>query len=202
MNQAPDTEQQARNNTHKQTDEQIDLAAEDVLTGDVETAAADSDTGASESTASDDLQQALEAAEAKASEHWNHLLRVQAEMENLRKRTSRDIENAHKFALERFVNELLPVVDSLELGIVNAGDEAGSLREGMELTLKMLRDVLAKFGVVQIDPVGEKFNPELHEAVSMQENGDVASGHVIAVMQKGYSLNERLVRPAMVAVAR
>lgn len=152
------------------------------------------------------LREALEAAQQAAEDNWNKLVRVQAEMDNLRKRTSRDVEHAHKYALDKFVSELLPVIDSLELGM-NAADSAGSddaasLREGMELTLKKLLDVMNKFGVVPVDPLGEKFNPERHEAVSMQESPDAESGSVITVVQKGYLLNDRLVRPAMVVVAK
>jgi len=150
------------------------------------------------------LQQELEAARQEAGDNLDKALRAQAEMENLRKRVARDIENAHKFALEGFVTELLPVLDSLELGLEAAGAaaEADSLREGMDLTLKKFRDVLEKFGVTVIDPQGEKFDPQRHEAVTMQELEGTASGTVISVMQKGYDLNGRLVRPAMVIVAK
>lgn len=149
------------------------------------------------------LQTELNAARQKAEDNWNDLLRLRAEMDNLRKRTSRDIEQAHKYALDKFVGELLPVIDSLELGIDAAGGvEADSIREGMELTLKKLLDVIARFGVQVIDPLGEKFNPELHEAVSMQDGNGADSNSVITVMQKGYTLNDRLVRPAMVVVAK
>ena len=131
-------------------------------------------------------------------------LRATAELENIRKRTSRDIENAHKYALERFVNELLPVIDSMELGInaSQSAEDIGSLREGMDLTLKKLFDCLEKFGVKAIDPAGEKFDPDWHEAVSMQALEGSDSGQVVTVMQKGYELNGRLVRPAMVVVAK
>lgn len=151
-----------------------------------------------------ELQAALDKARRQAEENWNNLVRLQAEMDNLRKRTSRDVEHAHKYALDKFVAELLPVIDSLELGISAADDssEADSLREGMELTLKKFLDVLEKFGVQPIDPQGEKFNPELHEAVSMQESSEAGSNTVITVVQKGYILNDRLVRPAMVVVAK
>ena len=152
------------------------------------------------------LQAALDEARAKAEENWNNMMRLQAEMDNLRKRTTRDVEHAHKYALEKFVNELLPVIDSLELGISAAedssGDETASLREGMELTLKKFQDVMSKFGVDPIDPQGEKFNPELHEAVSMQESNEYESNTVMSVVQKGYTLNDRLVRAAMVVVAK
>lgn len=150
------------------------------------------------------LSQKVESLKQKAAENFDKVMRAQAEMENLRKRTAREIENAHKYGLDRFIKDLLPVLDSMELGISasdNAGDIA-SLKEGMDLTLKMFIDVLNKSGIEVIDPQGEKFNPELHEAVSVQAVDDGESGTVIAVMQKGYTLNGRLVRPAMVVVAR
>lgn len=146
----------------------------------------------------------LQDAQAKADQHWNQLLLARAEVENVRRRAERDIEGAHKYALERFVNELLPVKDSLELGLAAAGEGAdvAKLREGIELTLKMLAAALEKFGVKTIDPKGEKFNPDLHQAMAMQEVRDVESNVVLTVYQKGYTLNDRLIRPAMVAVSR
>ena len=143
-----------------------------------------------------------EAAEARAEENWDRVLRMQAEQENQRKRTQREIENAHKYGIEKFVTELLPVKDSLELGLAAAGDESVKIREGMELTLKMLNDVFEKFGIEVVNPEGEKFNPELHQAMSMQENAELEPNTVIAVMQKGYLLNGRLIRPAMVMVSK
>lgn len=153
------------------------------------------------------LQLMLEDARNKADEHWNQLLRIQAELENTRRRAERDVESAHKFALERFAQELLPVKDSLELGLAAAsgdtGDEAvAKLREGTELTLKMFDGVLDKFGIKGINPVGEAFNPELHQAMTMQESGEHAPNSVVLVMQKGYTLNDRLLRPALVVVAK
>ncbi len=130
--------------------------------------------------------------------------RTQADMENLRKRTSRDIENAHKFALEKFVNELLPVIDSLVLGIQasESASDSDSMVEGMNLTLKKFTDTLEKFGVGVIDPQGEKFNPDRHDAVSMAESDEYESGNIMSVLQKGYELNGRLIRPAMVVVVK
>lgn len=150
------------------------------------------------------LQARLEQAQEQAQANLELALRTQAEMENLRKRTRRDIENAHKYALERFVNELLPVIDSMQLGMSasESAENIDDLREGMELTIKMFIDALEKFGVNAVDPQGEKFNPEQHEAVSMQEPADTESGTVVTVIQKGYELNGRLVRPAMVVVAK
>ncbi len=148
----------------------------------------------------------LEDARAKADEHWNQSLRLQAEMENMRKRHERDLSHAHKFALEKFVQALLPVKDSLEMGISAASEgesiDPGKLLEGSELTLQMLAAALEKFGVKEVNPAGEKFNPEFHEAMSMQPRADVEPNTVVAVVQRGYLLNERLVRPAMVMVSK
>jgi molecular chaperone GrpE len=152
-----------------------------------------------------DLTQLLEDARSKADEHWNQLMRTRAELDNLRKRNQRDLENAHKFALERFSQELLQVWDSLELGHLAAQDEqadVGKLREGTELTLKLLTDVMTKQGVEQIDPQGKPFNPEFHQAMTMQERDDVPPNTVVGVVQKGYTLNGRLLRPAMVMVSK
>ena len=150
------------------------------------------------------LKSQLEKEKEQAQLHLDKALRAQAEMENLRKRTTRDIENAHKYALDKFVNELLPIIDSMELGLTAAekSDNVDELLEGMNLTLKMFTSALEKFGVKTLDPQGEKFNPEQHEAVSMQEIEGTESGTVVTVMQKGYELNGRLVRPAMVMVAK
>jgi len=154
------------------------------------------------------LGEELENLKRSESRHREAMLRARAEMENLRKRTERDLENYRKYALERFVRELLPVLDSMELGLQSAeGPEAlAGLRQGMELTVKMFGDLLQKFGVDAIDPVGGRFDPERHEAVSMQERQEpeVEGGGsvVVAVMQKGYALGDRLIRPARVVVAR
>lgn len=147
----------------------------------------------------------LEDARAKADEHWNELLRARAEIENQRRRTQRDVENAHKYALDKFVQELLPVKDSLELGLAAIGeDDADSTkhREGIELTLKMFGSVMEKFGIKELEPTGEAFNPEHHQAMSMQESTETEPNTVLTVVQKGYLLNERLVRPAMVIVSK
>jgi molecular chaperone GrpE len=151
----------------------------------------------------EELQLQLEDARAKADQHWDQLLRTQAELENTRRRAERDVENAHKYGLERFAQELLPVRDSLELGLsaADATENVEKLREGMELTLKMLTTVMEKFGIRLVDPVGEPFDPALHQAVTMQPSEQPANT-VLSVMQKGYTLNDRLIRPAMVIVAR
>ncbi len=128
--------------------------------------------------------------------------RAKAEMDNLRRRSVKDVENAHKFGIEKFVNELLPVLDSMGLGLATEDASAESLREGMELTMNMLVKMMEKLGIEEIDPLNEKFDPEKHQAMTMQPNADVEPNTVIAVMQKGYSLNERLIRPAMVMVSK
>lgn len=133
------------------------------------------------------------------------LLLSQAEMQNLRRRAERDVEKAHKFALEKFVADLLPVVDNLERAIAAIDREDAtndSVLEGVELTLKSLLDVLQRFKVEQIDPRGETFDPEQHQAMSMTEDADARPNTVVEVFQKGYKLNGRLIRPAMVVVAK
>jgi molecular chaperone GrpE len=147
----------------------------------------------------------LEDARAKADDHWNQLLRARAEMENLQRRQARELENAHKFALEGFVRELLQVRDSLELGYDAAhaeGVNLDKLREGTELTLKLMADTMAKFGVEAIAPEGQPFNPELHQAMTLVPREDLPPNTVVSAVQKGYLLNGRLVRPAMVIVSR
>ena len=151
------------------------------------------------------LTMLLEDTRAKADEANNQLLRLRAEMENMSRRQAKELENAHKFALDSFVKELLQVRDSLELGqaAAEAPDaDVAKLREGTELTLKLLRDVMAKFGVERIDPEGEPFNPDYHQAMSMQPRSDVPANTVVNVVQSGYLLNGRLVRPALVMVSQ
>lgn len=142
------------------------------------------------------------ALQAKVDENWDKYLRAAAELENVRKRTARDIENAHKFALERFATELLAVRDSLEMGLSTADkSDAGSLVEGSEATLKLLASTMERFGVEEVDPEGEPFDPSRHEAMTTQPSTEVEPGTVITVYQKGYLLNGRLLRPARVVVA-
>jgi len=153
----------------------------------------------------DELASRLVEAEAKAQENWDKLVRTQAEMENLRRRTERELENAHKFALEKIAQELLAVRDSLEMGLVAAQAENAditNLVQGTDLTLKMLTSVMEKFAIKEVHPQDEAFNPELHQAVAMLEAPDKAPNTVINVMQKGYTLNDRLIRPAMVVVSK
>jgi molecular chaperone GrpE len=157
-----------------------------------------------EATDADAHQQEVESLKKQVEESLDKAIRAHAELDNVRKRSLRDVEHAHKYGLDKFVNELLPVIDSLELGInaAESDDEQHHLKEGMNLTLKMFRDALEKFGVKEIESEGEKFDPEKHEAVSMQELEGAKSGTVATVLQKGYTLNDRLIRPAMVIVAK
>ena len=151
------------------------------------------------------LQSQLAAAQAKVQDQQDSVLRSQAEMQNVRRRAERDVESAHKFALEKFSTDLLPVVDTLERALQSAADNANgdeATQEGIELTLKMLTDTLKKHGVEQLDPVGEPFNPEVHQAISMQPNPDMEPNTVMTVLQKGYTLGGRTVRPAMVVVSQ
>jgi len=151
------------------------------------------------------IQEKLAEAEQNAAKHWEALLRAKAEHDNTRKRLERDVENAHKFALERFAQDLLPVIDSLEMGINAANDvetDINKLREGSALTLKMFADCANKFGIEAIDPLGQAFNPEYHQAMSIQPSAEYPPDTVMAVMQKGYTLNGRLIRPAMVLVSK
>ena len=139
---------------------------------------------------------------AKADDHWDRYLRAAAETENVRKRASRDVEHARKFALEGFGTDMLVVKDSLELGLEAAESaDAASIAEGNKATLKLLTTAFDRFGITEIDPMGEPFDPEQHEAINMQPSADAEPGSVLSVVQKGYSLNGRLLRPAMVVVA-
>ena len=146
----------------------------------------------------------LEAAKSKAEENWERYLRAAAEIENVRKRAARDVEHARKFALESFARDLLDVRDSLEMGLEaaeSADADAIAIAEGSAATLRLLSTTFERYGVVLIDPEGEPFDPELHEAMSMVPAPDAEPGSVVKVIQKGYTLNGRLLRPARVLVA-
>ena len=156
--------------------------------------------------ASDGAETADEASladlKALADDNWDKYVRAAAELENVRKRASRDVENAHKFALERFCTELLAVKDSLEMGLAAADQaDAQSLLEGKKATLKLLTTTMERFGVVELNPEGAPFDPQEHEAMTMQPSADAEPGSVLTVFQKGYALNGRLLRPARVVVA-
>lgn len=151
--------------------------------------------------AADSTEAALVEARAKADENWDRYLRAAAEIENTRKRAARDVEHARRFALEGFSRELLEVRDSLEMGLAAETADADALREGSQATLKQLIAALDRAGVEEVDPEGEPFDPEFHEALSMQPSDEMEPGSVLTVIQKGYSLNGRLLRPARVIVA-
>ncbi|QTH71841.1 nucleotide exchange factor GrpE [Pseudoalteromonas xiamenensis] len=147
----------------------------------------------------------LEAAKQTIKDQQDSVLRAAADVENMRRRAAQDVEKAQKFALEKFANELLPVLDNLERAIEFSDKENDTLKpvlEGIEMTLKSFTDAVAKFGVELVNPQGEVFNPELHQAMAMQPSNDVTPNTVLAVMQKGYTLNGRLLRPAMVMVSK
>jgi molecular chaperone GrpE len=151
------------------------------------------------------MEQQLLKAQDTIKDYWDQMMRLRAEIDNNRKRAERDVENAHKYALKSFVENLLPVIDSMEMGQTAAtADNATleSIREGAELTIGMLVQVLEKNGLEQVDPLGEKFDPERHQAISMIDVESAESNTVVEVMQKGFLLNDRLVRPAMVVVAK
>jgi molecular chaperone GrpE len=164
--------------------------------------AADADAGGQTIAPDTDSRTLLEAAEAKAQENWDLYLRAAAETENIRKRAARDVEHARRYALEGFGRDLLAVKDSLEMGIQAAENaDVATLLEGKEATLKLLATTLERFGIAEVDPAGEPFDPEFHEAMTMQPSASAEPGSVLAVIQKGYLLNGRLLRPAMVVVA-
>ncbi len=147
------------------------------------------------------LQAELAAAQAKAEENRDLYIRGQAEADNQRRRYEKQVEDAHKFSVQRFAEALLPVADSLEMGLQAQGD-ADSLRQGMELTLKQFESVMEKFKMEAVNPLGQPFNPEQHQAVGMQPHPDYDNNMVSLVMQKGYTLNGRTIRPAMVMVSK
>jgi len=181
-------------NNEKQADSNAEDQLDENITAESEEAGQDQD-----------VHLLLEDARNKADQHWNDLLRVQADLDNLRKRHTRDLENAHKFGMEKFIQEILPVWDSLAMAVTAGEDDnvnLNNLREGMDLTLKMMTAAMEKFNIEAIDPVGQPFDPELHQAMSMVESADAPANSVMNVFQKGYLLNGRLIRPAMVVVSK
>jgi molecular chaperone GrpE len=171
-----------------------------------EASATDSATAAGQAPAAaagEDVGETLAELSARADENWDRYLRAAAELENVRKRATRDVEHARRYALERFAGELLNVRDSLEMGLAAGSDSsAETLMAGSTATLKLLHSTMEQFGVVELDPQGEPFDPEFHEAMTMQPSADVEPGSVLTVYQKGYTLNGRLLRPARVVVAQ
>lgn len=168
-------------------------------------AVADDLTDDEDSTDENDAAVELAKAQVTIKDYWDQIMRLNAEMENNRKRAQRDIENAHKFAVKNFAEALLPVADSMEMGLKAAeADNANmeSIKEGISMTLDLFQKTLEKNGITSVNPQGEKFNPDQHQAMSMMENNEAEPNTVMAVMQKGYLLNERLIRAAMVVVSK
>ena len=143
----------------------------------------------------------LEEVTNKAEENWDKYLRAVAEMENIRKRSARDIENARKYSIESFAKEIITVVDTFEMSMESDELNIDDLVSGNKSTMQLIKNILEQFGVTMIDPHGEPFNPEFHEAMSMQQSDKIEPGTVVTVYQKGYILNDRLLRPARVVVA-
>lgn len=159
---------------------------------------------ASEQPDADTLAEELATAVAEIETLKDQMLRIQADAQNIRRRAEQDVEKAHKFGVEKFANEMLPIVDSLERALEAFGEDEDlkPMREGVEMTMNMFLSGLAKFKMEQVDPMGQPFDPALHQAMSMIDAPDADANSVIAVMQKGYTLHGRLVRPAMVVVAK
>ena len=190
----------SQSNDHSNDKNNAENDFEKVLEEELENAEPTAEDGDQEVTI-ESLQEELAAAQAKAEENWDTVLRMKADMENQRRRNEKQVEDAHKFAVKKFVEELLPVADSLEMGMAAEGD-IEKIREGMGLTMNVFNKALEKFSVEAVNPLGEKFNPDLHQAMAMQPSDEYEDGHVSAVMQKGYTLNGRIVRPAMVMVVK
>jgi len=213
-------ENENENSTDLESDSQLNASSGEIKDPDINNTdsidaagnVSDADAGdvhSSENEQQDMLEKAnllLEEARSKADENWDQCLRLTAELENLRQRHERELEKAHKFALDNFSLELLPVIDSLELGLTAANevdaDAAKLLTEGSTLTLKLLKTTLKKFGIKEVNPISEAFDPELHQAMAMTESDKVSPNTIINVYQKGYLLNDRVIRPAMVVVAK
>ena len=147
------------------------------------------------------LEELLKAAELKAAEHYDAWLRAKAETENVRRRAQEDVAKAHKFAIEKFASELLAVKDSLEAALATEPQTVETLKAGVELTLKQLNAAFEKSAIIEINPLGEKFDPHKHQAIAMVE-AEQEANTVVSVLQKGYALNERILRPALVTVAK
>ena len=187
----------------KEEHEQVEAVAETMPTEPLPDAETEVELDGLEHPSYEALEDKLTEAEQKVHENWEKVVRVTAEMDNLRRRSERDVANAHRYGLEKFINSLLPVVDSLEQAELLAdqhGDKA--MHEGIQLTMKLLVGMLEKSNVEQLNPVGDTFNPELHEAMTMQESPDAAPNTVLTVFQKGYKLNDRVIRAARVIVAK
>lgn len=194
------------NDTNKDPQDQVEEQLEEIIESEVEAAEAEiTDELTQANLRIEELEKALADAKSEVAAQKDAAVRAVAEMENIRRRSAMDVEKAHKFALEKFVNELLPVIDNMEraITVTSADDESTkAIIEGVELTLKTLLNAVEKFGVKAVDPQGETFNPEHHQAIGMQPSEEFDPNTVTMVMQKGYMLNDRLLRPAMVMVAQ
>jgi molecular chaperone GrpE len=200
----------SRETENDQQNDQQDVQAEETV---VNAAEAGNDQAGNEKLSNEEIEQELlqeepvsetEQLQQQVADANDNVLRIQAEMQNMRRRAERDVENAHKFALDKFSADLLPVVDNLEraLSAINAEDDSQkAIAEGIELTLKSFLDVLVRFKIEAVDPAGQPFDANLHQAVSMVPNPDMEPNTVMDVFQKGYTLNGRLIRPAMVVVS-
>ena len=203
-------DKQKQNERQTPVEDEQGFSDTDAVTGEVETAAADAPEtrdGSPEEGPSveEELAQTKERLAKVEKALAEADVRAQAEMQNVRRRAERDVESAHKFALEKFAGDILTVADSLERGLATLDPQDDALkpaREGLELTLKVLLDVFAKYNLEQIDPQGEPFNPEHHEAMTMIPAPDVEPNSVVEVLEKGYQLNGRLIRPARVVVSK
>ncbi|CAM4327515.1 nucleotide exchange factor GrpE [Pseudoalteromonas ostreae] len=194
----------------KSPEQEVELNEElEQMQADVEAAVEAADTHESEEVSPEAeiamLYAELEDAKQTIANQKDSVVRAAADVDNIRRRAAQDVEKAHKFALEKFANELLPVIDNLERAIEFSDKENETLKpllEGIDMTVKSFNDAVAKFGVEIVNPQGEQFNPEFHQAMSIQPSNDVTPNTVLAVMQKGYTLNGRLLRPAMVMVSK
>ena len=195
----------ANNPTDESTPEELDAEAiQEGADADQTQSGAEDEAGDERQDAHDDDRKVQGDAAEELAKVKDQLLRTVAEMENVRRRAQRDVENAHKFAVEKLLGELLPVVDSLEKAeeLAKTTDNADSMAEGISLSLKLFVSTLEKSGIALVDPLGEPFDPQLHEAMAMVPNPELDPNTVMDVMQKGYLLNGRLVRPAMVVVSQ
>jgi molecular chaperone GrpE len=193
-----DEKSQENTNLNPESPE-TELNAEDITISEGDGNSADSELGSEQS-----IEDQLAAAQSKVEENWSAFLAAKAETDNIRKRSEKEVSNARLFALEKFAAELLPIKDSLEMGLKAAEEaaEVEQVKEGTELTLKMLHKAFEKFGIIEVESAGMKLNPEHHEAVTMVPHPEVEPNTIVDVIQKGYTLNKRLIRPAMVVVSK
>ncbi|MCL1057729.1 nucleotide exchange factor GrpE [Shewanella gelidimarina] len=197
------------NETNKAQENQIDEQVESIIEGELLSEGSDETSLMDELTQAnfrvEELEKSLQEAQSTVDSQKDSVIRAAAEIDNIRRRAAIDVEKARKFALEKFANELLPVLDNMERALQGTDAEAEATKaiyEGVELTAKSFVNAVEKFGLTQVDPQGDTFNPELHQAIGMQPSADFPANTVMMVMQKGYTLNERLLRPAMVMVSQ